>query len=127
MADNEKPIAVVYAPGARRPDEPIKTQTELELERVQAQLVELQARAAAEAAVAAEYGEDEKALALWLHDQFCPYCVTGVGCPVGVAKRQSVVTGQPLEWASPVMQGWLKKVNNLIDAAPSLGWIITAS
>lgn len=104
------------------PDETPKTQTQLALERAQARVSELQAQVDAEAALASAVGDEEKALASYLHAKFCRCCTEQDARPC----MMDVLSKAPqMDWLHPVSSVWLQRATALIADLPGLGWTIS--
>lgn len=122
----EVPV-VVYAPGARRPENAHKTRLQLQLEEAQSLVTALQTKVAEEAALVVSHTEEDRALALFLHDEHCVLCTVGTdaGCPVGRAKAASVASGESIDWTDAPLKGWLTRAKKFVDSADALGWRMT--
>ena len=115
MADTDTAVT----PVAPEPEAPKKSRAELELERLQQAVAELQARVAAEASLAETYGPGAKELAYLLHDSFCDLCCNGNsgGCAVNIARM-----AESANWADEYHQYWLKAAGKVADFMSSKGW-----
>lgn len=101
------------------PEAPKKSRAELELERLQKAVAELQARVVAEAALAETYGPGAKELAYHLHDAFCDLCCNGQsgGCAVYIG-----VMADNTNWTDEHHSYWLKAAGKVADFLTGKGW-----
>lgn len=96
-----------------------KSRAELELERLQRAVAELQAKVDAEAELLKQYGQGAQELAYTLHESFCDRC-NGEGannCPI----RLAILT-DTVDWADDSHQYWLKEAAKVADFLTSKGW-----
>ena len=121
MSDsNDTPVADAPAPVVPvEPEAPKKSRAELELERLQQAVSELQARVDAEAKLAETYGPGAKELAYHLHDAFCDLCChnNSGGCAVCIA-----LMSDNTNWTDEHHQYWLKAAGKVADFMASKGW-----
>jgi hypothetical protein len=96
-----------------------KSRTELELERLQKAVAELQAKVDAEAELLKQYGEEAQELAYSLHESFCDRCNSGdaAGCPI----RLAILT-DTVDWTDDNHQYWLKEAAKVADFLTAKGW-----
>lgn len=118
----DAPAAAADAPAPVAPPEPPapkKSRAELELERLQQAMAEVQARVEAEAKLAETYGPGAKELAYLLHEAFCDLCCNGHagGCAVNIARMS-----ENTNWADEYHQYWLKAAGKVADFMASKGW-----
>lgn len=96
-----------------------KSRTELELERLQRAVAELQAKVDAETELLKQYGEGAQELAYSLHESFCDRCNGGdtASCPI----RLAILT-DTVDWTDDNHQYWLKEAAKVADFLTSKGW-----
>ena len=101
------------------PEAPKKSRAELELERLQQAVAELQARVEAEAKLAETYGPGAKELAYHLHDSFCDLCCNNNsgGCAVFIS-----LMSNNTNWTDEYHSYWLKAAAKVADFMSSKGW-----
>lgn len=107
MADEKSEIALLAV-------EPKKSRAELELERLQKTVAELQAQIEAEAKLAEDWAKDAKELALHLHDSFCSSKADACAICAGVLPDAV--------WSDEHHQYWLKGAAKVADFLTSKGW-----
>lgn len=106
-------------PVVPEPEAPKKSRAELELERLQKAVEEIQAQVDAEAKLAETYGLGAKDIAYHLHDSFCDLCCNNQmgGCAVHIARLSNNAN-----WTDEYHQYWLKAAAKVADFLTSKGW-----